>query len=167
MTTQSPAERVPWSAIAIFAIASAILAPAIEAADSVRITLPAAVSFAVTNVGNSTVGTPNPSAVSFSSLNVLATNVLRISVKADADFTPPSGTAIPASKISWTTSSATNGTGSNGTLSTSTYTQLFQSNLTKKSGSVNVTWTLGAPGTGIRAGSHVLTLRWKLESVLP
>lgn len=155
-----------WPAIAALAIASAFFAPSIDAADSVKITLPTAVSFAVTNVGNSTVGAPNPSAVSFSALNVLATNVLRISVKADADFTPPSGTAIPASKISWTTASATNGTGSNGTLSTSAYTQLFQSTLTKKSGSVNVTWTLGAPGSGIRAGAHTLILRWKLESVI-
>ena len=134
-------------------------------AESVKITVPAAVSFAVTRVGNNTTGTPTPTTVSFTQLTVTAGHTLRISVKADNDFTPPSGTAIPASKISWVTSSPSNGTGTNGTLSKTVYGQLFQSTVSKTSGSVAVTWTLGAPGAGIRSGSHVLTLRWKLESI--
>lgn len=135
-----------------------------SSAEDVKITIPAAVGFAVTNVSIATTGSPAAGTVSFTQLNVTGSHVLRISVKADSDFVPPSGSAIPASKLSWTTSSASNGTGNNGTLSTSTYNQLFVSAATKKSGSVNVTWSLAAPGTGIRAGTHLLTVRWKLEA---
>jgi hypothetical protein len=53
---------------------------------------------------------------------------VRASVKADGDFVPPSGTAIPASRVSWTTSNAVNGVASNGTLSKTLYTQLYQGN---------------------------------------
>jgi hypothetical protein len=146
-------------------LAIAIVAPLSVFAETVKITIPAAVTFAVTNVSNSTIGTPNPTTVSFSSLSVTAGHTLRISVKADADFTPPSGTAIPASMISWVTSSPTNGTGTNGTLSKTVYGQVFQSTLTKSAGSVSVRWTLAAPGGGIRSGAHTLVLRWKLESI--
>ena len=150
-------------------VAIAIVAPlsVVVFTESVKITVPAAVAFAVTNVSNNTTGTPNPTTVSFASLSVLSGRVLRISVKADGDFTPASGAAIPASNVSWVTSSPTNGTGTNGTLSTSAYGQLFQSQLSKNSGSIRVAWTLAAPGGGIRSGAHTLTLRWKLESVVP
>ena len=134
-------------------------------AETVKITVPALVSFAVPNVSNNATGTPNPTTVSFSSLSVTSGHTLRISVKADNDFTPPSGTAIPASKVSWVTSSPSNGTGTNGTLSKTVYGQLFQSTVTKTNGSIQVIWTLGAPGVGIRSGAHTLTLRWKLESI--
>jgi len=134
-------------------------------AESVKITVPVAVSFAVPNVTSSAIATPNPTTVSFSALSVTTGQTLRISVKADNDFTPPSGTAIPASNVSWVTSSPTNGTGTNGTLSKTVYGQLFQSAAKKTSGSIRVTWTLAAPGGGIRSGAHSLTLRWKLESI--
>jgi hypothetical protein len=135
-------------------------------AEDVRISIPAAVGFSVTNVGVATNGT-SATTISFNSLSVTSGRVLRVSIKADGDFVPPGGTAIPASKVSWTTSSPTNGTGNSGTLSTSAYTQLFQSAATKKTGSVNIAWTLGAPGVPLRAGNHTLTVRWKLESIAP
>jgi hypothetical protein len=138
-----------------------------SAPDSVRVTIPAVVGFAVTNVSATTVGTPSTTPVSFSNLSVSGSKVLRISVKADGDFVPPGGAAIPAAKVSWTTSGATNGTGNAGVLSTSAYGQLFQSGSGKKSGSVNVGWTLAAPGTPVRAGTHVLTIRWKFEAINP
>ena len=75
-----------------------------SAPETVKITVPASVGFAVTNVGASTNGNPAASTVSFSSLNVSGSRVLQISVKADSDFVPPGGPAIPASKVSWTTS---------------------------------------------------------------
>jgi len=137
-----------------------------SAPDSVSISIPAAVGFAVTNVNAATSGGP-AGTVSFAGLNVAGSHVLRISVKADSNFIPPGGTAIPASRVSWTTSSASNGAGSNGTLSTSAYGQLFQSSNGKKSGSVSVAWSLAAPGGGIRAGAHTLTVRWKLEAINP
>jgi hypothetical protein len=135
-----------------------------SAPDSVKITVPANVGFAVTNVGVATTGNPNPTTVSFSSLSVTGSHVLKISIKADANFVPPSGTAIPASNVSWTTTAASNGTGTNGTLSTTTYNQIFLAGNGKKSGSVDVHWTLAAPGTPLHAGTHTLTVRWKLES---
>ena len=141
--------------------------PAGSAADSVRISVPAAVSFAVTNVGVATVGAPAAAPVSFASLNVGPGEVLRISLKADADFAPPSGPAIPASRVSWTTSSASNGTGSAGTLSRLAYTQVFQSRAGRRNGGVSLTWTLAAPGTPIRAGNHSVLVRWKFEAVNP
>ncbi len=140
------------------------LASWLVSAESVRITVPAAIGFAVTNVGVATTGSPSAATVSFASLSVLAGRALRISIKADSNFVPPSGTAIPASKVSWTTSSPTNGTGSSGTLSTSAYGRVFQSTVARTSGSVKVTFTLAAPGVPLRAGNHRLTVRWKLES---
>jgi len=148
-------------------LSAAIAAPLHSAPEDVKITLPAAISFAVTNVSVATAGSPASSSVQFSQLTVNNGRVLRISLKADGDFVPPGGAAIPASRVSWTTSAASNGVGSNGVLSTSAYNQLFQTSATKKNGSVSVTWTLAAPGSGIRAGMHRLTVRWKLESVVP
>jgi hypothetical protein len=133
-------------------------------AETVTVSIPAAVGFAVTNVGVTTAGSPASGTLSFLNLNATGSHVLRISVKADSNFVPPGGTAIPASKVSWTTSGATNGTGSNGTLSTSAYGQIYQSSSGKKAGTVNVSWSLAAPGTPLRAGVHTLVVRWKLES---
>lgn len=164
--TRSSAAMV-WSALLGVIAAAAIVARVEASAETVKFFVPGPVAFAVTNVGNRTVGSPNPSTVSFSQLATSGANVLRISIKADSDFVPPGGTAIPAAKVSWTTSNASNGVASNGTLSAAAYTQVYQSNATKKAGGVDVTWTLAAPGTGIRAGAHQLTLRWKLESVMP
>ena len=154
------------SLIALAAVA--LLAPTKAGAESVNVSLPASVSFFVANVSASTTGSPDPTAISFDSADLVLGNRLRISVQADAaDFNPPTGTAIPASKVSWTTSGAVGGTGSNGTLSSSSYSQVYQSNPSPSFGSVNVIWELAAPGSGIRAGDHTLTVRWKLESVAP
>lgn len=138
------------------------------AQETVDVTVPISATFFVTDVSLSTTGSPNPTTVSFSNAGLSSGNALRISVQADAaDFTPPAGNAIPASKISWTTSNPQGGIGSNGTLISTAFTQLYQSNTDPTSGSVDATWTLDAPGSGIRAGNHTLTLRWKFESVAP
>jgi hypothetical protein len=44
---------------------------------------------------------------------------------------------------------------------------VFQSDPARTSGHVDLAWTLAAPGSGIRAGTHQLTIRWKLESITP
>jgi hypothetical protein len=139
----------------------------LSAAETVKITLPAAISFSVTDVGLNTGGSPSPTTISFSNGTLLPIQSLRISVIALSDFVPPSGTAIPAANVSWTTSGATHGTGANGVLSTSAYVQVYQSTILNlsQSGSVDVTWTLAAPGTPLVAGNHVLTMRWKLEAI--
>lgn len=148
------------------ALCLALSAVGLEA-DDVRITLPASIAFAVTNVGVATQGTPGTTTVGFSNLDVPNGRVLRISIKADGNFVPPGGTAIPAANVSWTIGSARNGVGSPGTLSTSIYRQLFQSAAGRRNGDVNVSWSLAAPGGSIRAGVHTLTVRWKLESITP
>src|SRR5439155_26022241 len=74
--------------------------------DTVFVTLPSSLSFTVADASVNTAGNPNPTPVSFSPVVLLFGHVVRISVKAESNFVPPSGTAIPASKVSWTTSNA-------------------------------------------------------------
>lgn len=154
-------------ACAALVLAVALAADLSSAVDDVRITIPVAVTFDVTNVNLPTTGRPIADTVRFNSLSVPVGRVLNISVKADSDFVPPGGPAIPASKVSWTTSGATNGLGSSGVLSTTAYGQLFQSAPTRKNGNVDVTWVLTAPGIPVQAGLHRLTIRWKLEAIVP
>ena len=135
-------------------------------ADLVAIALPSSVAFTVTDVTQSTTGSPNPFVINFSGLAIPNIQKFTISVRANAaNFTPPSGAGIPASNVSWTTSGILNGTGFSGTLSSSAYTVIYQSNLLVTLGHINVTWYLAAPGAGIRAGNHTLTLTYKLEGL--
>jgi hypothetical protein len=147
-------------------VACAIVVPCMaEAQESVRITVPAGVSFTVTDVSANT--SASPARVSFDTAILLPLRRLRISVRADAaNFTSPlpAGALIPAAKATWTTSNASGGTGSSGTLSSAAYTVAFESSLLALSGGVDVNWTLTAPGGGVRAGAHTLVVRYKLES---
>lgn len=138
--------------------------------DSVNITLPASISFLVMNAELPTIGTPNPTIAEFSDAILTPGCGIRMSIQANSvNFTRPAegGEYIPASKISWTTSSAVNGTGFSGTLSSSSFTPVFQGNADATSGSVAITWTLAAPGSNILAGTHTLTTTWKIESLAP
>jgi len=136
---------------------------------SVTITLPAAVTFAVTNVGATTVGNPAATRVSFSGAILSANRAVRIGVRANADFTPPSAgaTTITANRVSWTTAGAVNGVGFNGTLSRLSYTDLFEGNENATAGHVDVTWRLAALTLPVRAGAHTLTMRWRIQSINP
>jgi hypothetical protein len=150
--------------LAFAAIVVGLPRPA-AAQESVRITVPAGVSFAVTNVNADTASAP--ANVSYNLAILLPLRRLRISVKADtANFTspPPASGLIPASKAVWTTSNASGGTGSSGTLSSAAYGVVYESNVLTLSGAVDVNWTLKAPGAGIRAGAHTLAVRYKVES---
>jgi hypothetical protein len=138
------------------------------AQETVSIAVPAAVSFPVTDVSRNTAGSPSTTSVTFSNAALNPGKALRVSVQADAAaFMPPNGSSIPASNVSWTTVGASGGIGSNGTLSSSSYALVFQSDPSPTSGHVDLAWTLAAPGSGIRAGIHQLTIRWKLESITP
>ena len=140
----------------------------VSAQEVVSITVPAAVSFAVTDVTRSTHGAPDPVTISFSNAILIPGRALRVSVQAaGAAFTPPSGPGIPASNVSWANLGASGGIGWNGTLGSSFYSLVFQSNPGRISGHVDLEWTLAAPGAGIRAGNHQLLIRWKIESVTP
>lgn len=160
--------RRPLSTFVVAALL--LMATCVDAAAQqvVLISLPASVGFNVTDVSRSTTGDPAPTTIAFTIVNLTLFHVLRVSVKADADFTPPGGPAIPASRVSWTTANASQVTGSSGTLSTAAFTEVFETNSgVLGSGGLDVQWTLGAPGAGIRAGTHTATIRWRLESVVP
>jgi hypothetical protein len=150
------------------ALAWAATSGSAAAQETVNVVVPSAVSFPVTDVTQSTSGGPNPTTLSFSNANLRPGRALRVSVQADgAAFMPPSGSSIPTSKASWTTVGAAGGTGWSGTLGSSSYALVFQSDPARTSGHVDLAWTLAAPGSGIRAGNHQLTIRWKLESITP
>jgi hypothetical protein len=160
-----PPLSATWALASAFGLALAGPGTAQEVAN---VNVPASLSFQVADVGASSTGAPLPTAVSYSAAQLVSGNVLRISVKAEsAELTPPSGAGIPVSKVSWTASNAQGGVGSSGTLSDTTWGQVFESGLVPIAGGVDLTWTLAGPGAEIRAGSHQLTLRWKFESVVP
>jgi len=149
------------------AVALGVTTAAVIAQDTAQVTVPAVMSFEVTNVLASAVGSPNPTRVSFDNAVVPVTQAIRISVRADADLAGPPGSSIPASNVSWTTSNVTNGIGVNGTLSKTSYGVVFEGQPPAASGGVDVVWTLSAPGTSVRAGTHQATLRWKVEAFTP
>jgi hypothetical protein len=152
-------------AIVVVAISMAMV-PSAHAQGVVTVTTPASVTFTVPNVTVSTTGSPSAARVSYTFSLVLPTQVLRVSVRADAaNFTSPAtGTPIPSSKLTWTTNNVTNGTGTSGTLST-TYTTLYQANALQLSGGADVHWVLQPPGGGIRSGSHTLIVRYRFEAI--
>lgn len=161
--------RFPWIAVAVAAVcaSAAVVGAAPASLDTVAVALPTLVQFAVTNVSVNTVGSPSPSHVSFSSASLKNNHGVHFAVKADSNFVPPGGAAIPASNVSWVTSNPSHGLGTNGRLSTASYSDVFQADGDSLSGGFDMVWTLAAPGTPLRAGTHSLTLRWKLESIHP
>lgn len=159
------AHRLPALRLLWLVTAFALCGLNAEAQETVDISLPLNVSFQVVDVNVSAFA--GPTALTFSNGTLGAGRALRISVRSESDLTPPSGPAIPASKVSWTTSNVSNGVGVNGTLSASVYSQVFESQANATSGGVDLSWTLSAPGTPRRAGNHQATLRWKLEAITP
>lgn len=140
----------------------------VAAQETVTIGMPSFVSFLVTDLASTTNGAPSPSVVNISGASLTTGKALRVSVIADtAAFTPPSGPGIPIAKVSWQVLGANGGTGANGTLSASSYGLVFQANPATASGHVDLAWSLAALGTGIRAGNHQVTIRWKVESITP
>jgi hypothetical protein len=157
-----PAARL----ITLIALAISLAHPA--RADSVTVSIPSFLNFNITDVARSTTGSPSPFVVAFSNAVLNPGESVRISVEATAaQLTAPAGASIPVSNVSWTAANAVNGTGSGGTLRSDAYSQVLQGNPDAVSGSVNLTWSSAAPGSGVRAGSHTLGLSWKIEAVSP
>lgn len=137
-----------------------------SAQETVDITVPASVSFQVRNVSETTSSDPS-TVLRFANAVLEPGRVIRISVRADTTaFSGPRG-SVPASSVSWTTSNAQGGFGSNGSLSASAYTEVFRSNVNATSGSIDLRWTLGPPGANVLASSYNLALRWNIESIAP
>jgi hypothetical protein len=154
--------RLTFVAMVGLTVGTAVSAAAQE---SVTITLPTTITFSVTDVTSATPADLDPVTVQFSGAVINPGRVLRISIIADSStLAGPGGSTIPASAGSWTVSGATGGSGTAGTLSSSSYTRVFQSTQTAVSGSFDLSFTLApVPGT-LRAGNHTVTVRWKLES---
>jgi hypothetical protein len=151
-------------AVALVLLSSA---PLLAQLETTGVSLPPSLTFFVSDVAMSTVAAESATRISFSNAILLPLRVLRVSVRADApSFSPPAGAPIDASAVTWTTTNAQNGTGVNGTLSSSSDAIVFQSQMGALSGRVDLNWSL-APVTSVRAGAHSLVLRWKIESVTP
>ena len=154
--------RVRWLAL----LGLCAVPVAASAQETVTVDLPGSVTFDV-GANQSAVGSPEPTEISFSDAELTPGRALRISVRADSQtFSGPDGSSYPASSVSWSVSNVSGGVGASGTLSSSSYTQVFQSHELSPSGEADITWTFTRTGTE-RAGSHTLNLRWKLESVQP
>lgn len=136
-------------------------------ADTVDISVPATVSFFVTDVSSPTRGNPSPTPVIFSNASLKKDRGVRLSIRADGNFTGPGGSTIPASHVSWAIASATGGFGFAGTLGTTSFTELFQAFADTPAGGVELAWSLAPISGPVRAGTHTLSVRWRIESVKP
>jgi len=134
-------------------------------AATVRVDVPATVSFQVNNATPGNVTVSGPFRVSFNQAALLPGRALRVSVKADGTLTLPGGLAVPISNIKWTVTGTSNGTGTNGTLSASTYTSVFLSRTNPSSGRVDLSWSFTVPAGVTRSGTAQVNLRWLFESV--
>lgn len=134
------------------------------AGEQVTVLVPSSVSFYVSDVSAPTsAGSVN---VSFSGASLGAGKALRIGVRASgASLSTPAGAAIGTSSITWTTTGASGGSGSGGTLNAGSFSTVFQSVGNPTSGSVSLSFRLAPPGAGVKAVEQSLALEWLFESV--
>ncbi len=136
--------------------------------EQARVTVPASVTFNVTNVSANTAG--STAAVSATNI-VLAANAdkLKISVQAAAaSFTPPvvSATTWDAGDVTWVAGTWTAATGQAGTLTDASYQEIATCNAgVAACSTTSVAFTLAAKSTVARAGNHTLVINWKFEKI--
>ncbi len=132
------------------------------------VTVPATVTFAVTDVSSATESTESASATS---IVLTDGNALKISLQASAaGFDKPTGgtNTWEDGDVSWNAATWTNGTGTVGTLINTSYTQVAYTNANAASTATsNLIFTLAADATVDRAGNHTLASTWKFESYSP
>ncbi len=134
--------------------------------ESITINVPAAVSFYVDDVRNTTTGTPSPTTMIYSGAHLTAGHSFRLSAAASAaTFLGPGGTQIPVSLVTWQVSSSIGGNGVSGTLDHVSYHSVFESFANPMSGRCDITFRLGALPARVRAGSHSVNIVWKVESL--
>lgn len=134
--------------------------------EQARVTVPAAISFNVTSVAQSTAA----SAASVSINNIVlsaATKQLQVSVQANAaSFTSPGGSTWSAGAVSWNAPTWSNATGVSGTLSSSSYNNVAQCSAGVASCSTSgLVFTLAPNASVTQAGDHTLVVTWKFESI--
>ena len=136
--------------------------------EQARVTVPAGVTFNVSNVSASTAATAASVAVQ-SIVLATATKQLKVSLQANAaSFTPPTvgATTWSAGDVSWNAPTWTNATGASGTMSSAAYTEV--ATCAADAGDCSTTglvFSLGAKSTVQRAGAHTLVVSWKFESI--
>ena len=146
---------------------SLVTAAAAKVTESARVTVPAGVTFPVSNVRTSTVA---PAATVTVSQIVLASTTaqLRISLKGGAStFTPPKvgATTWAAGDVSWNAASWTAAAGRSGILSQGAYNVVATCNANVATCSTSaLVFTLAPNATVKRSGAHTLVVTWKFES---
>jgi hypothetical protein len=136
--------------------------------EQARVTVPAGISFNVSDVTSATAASAASVTVSNIAL-ATSTKQLKISIQAGAaSFTPPvvGATTWSAGDVTWNAATWTNATGASGTLSNSSFDEVATCDADVASCSTTgLVFTLGAKGVVKRAGSHTLTVTWKFESI--
>ena len=144
-----------------------------DVSEQASITVPAGVTFNVTNIA----ATTNAASQTISIQNIVlasATKQLAISLIANAaSFTPPVGgaTTWSAGDVAWSAPNGgpnawVNATRNNGTLSSGAYTLVATCNADVSSCSTTgFNMTLGPRTTVQRSGAHTLTITWKFEAI--
>lgn len=138
-----------------------------DAQHTVRVTVPAGVSFNVIDAASPTNGTAGTTLSWSNPQGFTNPERLRVLVQAaSANFSGPGSTHPAASKVSWT-ATASSGNPSSGTLSTAAFTVVWVSPnklKTTDSGTVSQAWTLASIfAAGLRSGNHTLAVTWRFE----
>ncbi|HEX9735911.1 MAG TPA: hypothetical protein VGG06_28445 [Thermoanaerobaculia bacterium] len=135
--------------------------------EQAQVTVPAGVSFTVTDISGSTAA----SAASVTIDNIVldtATKQLKVSIQAnDPAFTPPVGgaTTWSAGDVTWNAATWTNAAPASGTLSDLAYGEVATCTAdTASCSTTGLVFTLGAKSTVKRSGNHTLVITWKFES---
>jgi hypothetical protein len=133
-----------------------------------RITVPAGIGFAVTNVLVATVA--NPIAVNIDRIVLSSlTRQVRLSLRANsADFTRTStgGGTWSASDVTWGAPAWTSATGAAGTLSSTAFNAVATCNpAASNCATTGLLFTLAPKPTVKRSGTHTLIVIWKIESI--
>jgi hypothetical protein len=136
--------------------------------EQARVTVPAGVTFNVTNVSSSTAATAASVTVD-SIVLATATKQMKVSLQANAaSFTPPvaGATTWAAGDVTWNAPTWTNATGASGTLNNAAYAEVATCTADAAACSTTgLVFTLGAKATVKRAGNHTLVVTWKFESI--
>jgi hypothetical protein len=136
--------------------------------EQATVTVPAGVTFNVTNINNSTAASAASVTVTGIVLGT-ATKQFKISAQAGAaSFTPPvvGATTWSASDVTWNAAEWTNATGSSGALSSASYNTIAECTADAAACSTTgLVLTLGAKPTVKRSGNHTLSVTWKFESI--
>jgi hypothetical protein len=137
--------------------------------EQAQVSVPAGVTFNVTNVGASTAA----SGASVTVSNIVlatATKQLKISLQANAaSFTPSvaAATTWSASDVTWNAATFSNsGVGASGTLSNAAYGEIATCAADAAACSTtDLVFTLAAKSAVKRSGNHTLAMTWKFESI--